>query len=302
MPHRILNLVLACFAIAILVPQSQAQSAASCSFHLFEIHSGTGLSNVSEGINQFGTTVGFSELANGGNNEGWTHFSNGQTNFFMAPNSSTTQFMRRNSNGVNVGSFTPKGSTVSRGLVTHSTSFQSVSFPGGLPTFLSGINKFNVIVGSYIGTDKHFDAVKLQSGHFTVIRVPNAQDTQASAINDNGVIVGTVFPIGANFSRGWILKSGVFHFVDFPNSRAFGGTTLNDISNTGEIVGSAFTGPDSSKAFMLVNGVIKTITVPHSRLTEANGINQFNVITGRAILVNPVTGNETETQFTATCH
>jgi hypothetical protein len=61
-----------------------------------------------------------------------------------------------------------------------------------------------------------------------------------------------------------------------------------------------FTGSDTSAAFLFKRGAFNVITVPHARLTQANGISNINVITGHAILVSS-TGSETDTAFTATC-
>lgn len=277
---------------------SHAQSAASCTFHTFQIPASNGVA-IANDINKFGTIVGFVNLFTG-HTEGFTRFNNGQTNFFTAPNATETLIARRNNSGVNVGSFTPKGSTISNGFVTHGTSFQSVSFPPHLPTFLRGINSFGTIVGTYLGTDNHFDAIKLQNGKFTILRPPGAVDAFANGINDQGVIVGVYFTGGVD-SHGFVLQNGTIHTLDFPHEVGFGGTTLNDISNTGEIVGFVWTGPDTRAAFIFSNGVFKTITVPNARLTEALGINSLNVIVGHAIVVDPKTGNETDVAYTATC-
>lgn len=213
-----------------------------------------------------------------------------------------TTLERRNSAGVNVGSFTPKGSTISNGFVTHGSKFQSVSFPHHRPTFLKGINIGGIIVGSSLRTDNHFEAIKLQNGTFTILRPPGAVDAFASAINDSGVIVGSFFNhVGGGDSHGFVQQNGKIHVLDFPNEVGFGGTTLNDISNTGAIVGFVWTGSDTRAAFIFLNGVFKTITVPNARLTEANGINASNVIVGRAIVVDPKTKNETDTAYTAKC-
>ncbi len=285
----------ACFSLSALI--AQAQSAASCTFHTFQIPAANGVATP-QGINRYGNMVGTINLLNT-HSEGFIRFTNGQTNFFQAPNSTDTSIARRNDLGVNVGSFTPKGSTISDGFVTHGSKFQAVNFPPHLPTFLNGINSAGIIVGSYLGTDNHFDAIKLQNGKFTILRPPGAVDAFASAINDNGVIVGS-FNSGGD-SHGFVVQNGKLHILDFPNEVGFGGTTLADISNTGAIIGSVGVSPDNSAAFIFLNGVFKTITVPNARFTQVNGINAFNVIVGRAVVVDPKTKNETDTAFTAKC-
>jgi uncharacterized membrane protein len=200
---------------------------------------------------------------------------------------------------VDVGSFKPSGSSLSKGFAATSSRFQTVTFPGASQTFLTGINKFGTIVGNFIGSDNRFHAFKLQNGHFSTIHPNGAIETVANSINDAGVIVGA-FNTGGADNHGFVDRGGAISTLDFPHEVGFGGTTLNDISNSGEIVGSVFTGSDSSAAFLFKSGAFKVITVPHSRLTQANGISNINVITGHAILVSS-TGSETDTAFTATC-
>lgn len=278
-------------------PVLRAQTNASCTFHLFQIPVSGGVA-LPQGINRFGNIVGFVNLFTS-HSEGFIRFSNGSTSIFKAPNSSNTSIHHRSDQGVDVGSFTPSGSTLFKGFAATSSRFQTVTFPGSSQTFLTGINKFGTIVGDYLGSDNHFHGFKLKNGQFSTIHPNGAVDTFVSAINDSGVIVGA-FNTGSVDNHGFVDRSGAISTLNFPHEVGFGGTTLNDISNSGEIVGFVWTGPDTRDAFLFKSGAFKVITVPHARLTEANGISNINVITGHAIVVSS-TGAESDKAYTATC-
>jgi probable HAF family extracellular repeat protein len=284
-------------SLAVSAPLVHAQTNASCTFHVFQIPVSGGVA-LPQGINRFGNIVGFVNLFTS-HSEGFIRFSNGSTSIFKAPNSSNTSIHHRSDQGVNVGAFTPSGSTLSKGFAATSSRLQTVTFPGASQTFLTGINKFGTIVGDYIGSDNHFHGFKLKSGQFSTIHPNGAVDTFVSGINDSGVIVGA-FNTGGVDNHGFVVRSGAISTLDFPHEVGFGGTTLNDISNSGEIVGFVWTGADTREAFLFKSGAFKVITVPHARLTEANGISNINVITGHAVVVSS-TGAESDKAYTATC-
>lgn len=293
----------ATFAAAALVllaalPGS-AQSNASCSFHFLNIPFPNNESAIPEGINAYSTIVGYVTLTNP--QEGFIRYSNGGVSTYRAPNSSSTTIMRRNSSGVNVGYYTPTGSSKAKGFVKSGSGFQSVVVPGSFPTYLNGINKYGTIVGDYIGADNHFHGFVLKNGQFTSINPGNgAIDVTVSDINDNGAIVGT-FSNGGVDSHGFLLSGGTYHVITFPNEVGFGGTTLTDISNSGEIVGDVWTGSDSHQGFLRkTSGAYEFISAPNARLTLADGINASNVIVGNGVTVSS-TGNEKPVVFTATC-
>lgn len=285
----------ACLVFTVIT--SQAQTNASCTFHLLRIPVSGGVA-LPEGINRYGTIVGFVNLFTS-HDEGFIRFSNGAVSIYKAPNSSNTSIKHRNDQGVDVGSFTPAASTSSKGFVAAGSGFASVNFPGARQTFLGGINNFGTIVGEYIGSDNHFHGFKLKNGQFTAIHPNGAVDTFVSGINDSGVIVGT-FNTGGVDNHGFVVQNGAIGTLDFPHEVGFGGTTLNDISNSGVIVGFVWTGPDTREAFLHKSGGFEVISVPNARLTEANGISNINVITGHAVVVSS-TGSETDTAYTATC-
>lgn len=270
---------------------AQAQTNASCTFHVFTIPVSNGIA-LPNGINKFGTIVGSVDQTNG-IIVGFTRFSNGSVSIYKVPNSLDTIIRHRNDQGTNTGTFNFPGSTPSNtGFVKTSSSFKTVKFPGAKQTFVSASNNFGTIVGDYIGSDNHFHGFKLKNGVFTTIHPNGAVDTFLGSVNDSGVIVGS-FNTGGADNQGFVDRNGVITTLTFPGEVGFGGTTLNDISNTGVIVGMVWTGSDTHQAFLHNSGGFKFIPVPVSQgaNSSANGISNSNVIVGQA-------GAQA---FTATC-
>lgn len=283
-------LIAACVGFTGLL--AQAQTNASCTFHVFTIPVSGGIAQP-QGINKFGTIVGFVDQTNG-ILVGFTRFSNGAVSIFKAPNSLDTTIRHRNDLGTNTGTFNLPSTTPSnRGFVKTSSGFQTIKFPGASQTFVAGSNNFGTIVGDYIGSDNHFHGFKLKNGTFTKIHPNGAVDTFVNGVNDSGVIVGA-FSTGGVDNQGFVDRNGVITTLSFPGEVGFGGTTLNDISNTGVIVGFVWTGPDTFVPILHNSGGFKVIPVPFGPNSNANatGISNSNVIVGSS-------GSQS---FTATCH
>jgi probable HAF family extracellular repeat protein len=290
----ILAAVLVLMAVA-----AHAQTPASCTIHTFKIPTSSGVA-IASGINSGGTIVGTINLPTSGRSEGFVRFAfDGRTRILNVPNSTATTLSHRNDVGVEVGTFTVSSSINQRGFVNSGTKFQTVTFPGARSTFLNGINRFGTIVGDYLGADNHFHGFRLKNGQFTTIHPNGAIDTFVNGINDNGVIVGNFFTGGVD-SHGFVRSStGGITTLNFPGEVGFGGTTLHDISNSGQIVGTVWTSSDTRASFVHKNGKFETFSVPHSRLTDVFGINNLNVMVGHTIIVSNNT--ETDEAFTATC-
>lgn len=276
--------------IFLLGASASAQTQASCTFKMFNPPSGFSGDFFPMGINHFNTVVGGAYNTNLNSSEaGFTCFSGGGTSTFKAPNALFTQLNKRNLNGVSVGQYTPKGQPGfpgqgSHGVMLTSSSQATLDFPGSDSTALSGINKSNVIVGSALdpSTSGSF-GFKHVNGKFTKIVFPHAVQTTATAVNDNGVIVGG-YELGSfeNPWSGYILKNGTFKSLNYIPA---------DINNAGTIVAGNF--------IQFTNGTIKTVSVPSSDQTHVNGINDLGVITGAAHFGNTP---GTWKGFTATCH
>lgn len=276
-----------------------AQTQASCAFHYFQIPSSTGTS-VPEGMNSWGTIVGYISQPSG-SSQGFVRYSNGGTNIYAAPLSTSTTIMRRSGTGVNVGFYLPKGATYQdKGFVASGSSFQSIIYPSATATYLTGINKWGSIVGYWMDVNGFFHGFELQNGKFFPITYPGSYETVPSAINDNGVIAGTYYNTNPSGSpgppHGFTEQGGVYKTIFMNNGDAI---QLSDINNTGEIVGADVQGT-VAQAFIYKAGVFKFISVPNSTFTAANGISPAEVVVGNASVPNS-SGGSRNVNYTATC-
>lgn len=102
-------------------------------------------------------------------------------------------------------------------------------------------------------------------------------------INDGGSIVGVYISTDSNNQQhfnGFLMRNGNVQTVNFPNATQ---TLLNDIGDTGEIVGFyEITAGGEQGAFARVNGQFRKIVFPGSASgsTSANGVNSQGDIVG----------------------
>ena len=276
--------VFALIIIMSLVPV-QAQTQASCTFTYFSVPSPYNVSVEPNGINHYNTVVG--QASSTSRWKGFIRYSNGAITLFSVPNSNATFLTRRNLNGTSVGYYTVGTSSTppSAGLILTSSSYATLKYPGAANTFLSGINKWNSIVGSAADASGVYQGFKYSSGKFTSIKFPGAFSTSAGAINDNGVIIGNY--VNGNLEnppQGFILHNGVYKSLNFVPS---------DINNAGTMV--------AGSSIVFSNGSIKTVHAPNSASTNLFGINDLGVVTGNANYAASG-GAFTWKNFTAVCH
>jgi probable HAF family extracellular repeat protein len=110
-----------------------------------------------------------------------------------------------------------------------------------------------------------------------VLKFPGATRTQARAINDTGVVVGTYWDSSKNI-HGFVYSKGVYRTLDVAMARATG-TQPFGINNKAEIVG--FYEVDSVKhGFIYHEGHYTTLDFPGATRTQAFGINNLGVVVG----------------------
>ena len=132
------------------------------------------------------------------------------------------------------------------------------------------------------------DGKELKNGKYTKIHYPGSLWTNAGSINDNGVIVGSYTnPQSTGRGHGFILKNGIYKTLDNPKGVG-GGTYLDDINNSGAIVGDYFPN-ENPQGFIYINGVFKDIKAPGGYATTTAGINGYGYVTGE-IMVSGSTG------------
>jgi len=284
-------LILSALVLSTALPQAYAQSQASCTFKLFMLNpSGKNLSP--KGINSYGTVVGQASV-----DQGFTRFSNGGFTYYSVPNSASTYFTDRNDNGVNVGVYSSQSnSTLAKGFMLRGSTFTSIVHPKAvLGTTLTGINKYNSIVGWYLDAGEGSHGFKRYSnGSFVNLNYPGSQYTLPTGINDSGTIAGW-FADSAG-AHGFIYSNGKWAPLNFGTTNT---TQVFGISNANKIVGVS-TSNEPSTSFLYENGTFKVISYPNSFSTQVAGIAANGQITGTIVLNNsdPTSGRG----FTATCN
>jgi hypothetical protein len=282
------------FGLAIVFAASPmtAQTQANCNFKTFDPPSGYIYGFSPNGINHYNTVVGEADGPQQGMGKAFIRYSGGGMSLFSVPKAQYTAFNRRNLYGTTVGWYGTQPVTVppgtgSNGLIYTSKSYATLNYPGSASTELNGINKWNTIVGTALGTGeaggtKAMFGFQYENGKFTPIKYPGATQTILTGINDNSVIVGG-YQKGNSQWTGFVLENGTFK-----NVKLSPGYVPSDISNEGEIV--------SGNEILYPNGKLEIISLPGSAGTNALGINDLGVISGEASY-----GTFEFTGFTATC-
>ncbi|HEV2699707.1 MAG TPA: hypothetical protein VGU90_17070 [Terriglobales bacterium] len=240
------------------------------------------------GINQWNTVVG-SATESGGTTglppvSGYTRWANAGVQKYKFPGATETHFSKRNAAGVTVGDV-----DFNHGLIVTGSSATTIDYPGAPQTMLTGINKWNSMVGTYQYNDDadfgpEWTGFKMwKNGTFTPIDAPGAINTNPNSISDTGTVVGwyesgaEAVPFAADPSHGFVLANGVYKTVDYPNAFR---TSLNDINSAGVIVGSWINSDGGGGGFVVVNGKIKDVLAPGDESTVVNGINENGYVTG----------------------
>ena len=259
----------------LLCSVSFAANQAACTFNTFSAPTGYSLAQVN-GISDNATVVGQLEDIKTGSFVAFSRSAAGKFTVYSAPNSAFTWFNRRNSVGVNVGSYLDTARTPHvHGLSQSGARYVVVNYPNATNTWVYGINGAGAIVGNFakgIAT-KGFE---LNNGKYTVIGYPSALVTTPEAMNDNGFVVGSYFD-GALY-HGFTWKSGSFKTIDYPRARF--GTVLTDVNSSGVIVGNHLSS-DHAFGFIYRNNAMANIVYPGAKNATAGGINKSGVISGQ---------------------
>jgi hypothetical protein len=159
--------------------------------------------------------------------------------------------------------------------------------PSGASAWCGSINNLNQIVGGVtltLGGPNEAFMYDLSTDSATVLSVPGAVETWATAINDSSEVVGN-WQDANGISHGFTWTSvGGYVTFDVPGAVD---TRANGINASGAIIGSF----DESSAgcfqnnrqgcpqgFLLVNGTFTTIDVPKALITQLIAINSSGVV------------------------
>lgn len=286
-----LALIFSALILTLALPLAQAQTNASCTFKLF-VSNSSGKNLYPYGVNDYATVVGGAA----GDSQGFNRFSGGRITYYAVPNSASTYFTARNDAGINIGGYSSQSnSTIAKGFMLQGSTFTSIAHPKAVfGTRLTGINKYNSIVGWYADAGEFSHGFKRYSnGSFVNFDYPGGQYTMPTGINDSGTVVGWYTDnLGA---YGFIYHNGQWAQLNYGTTKT---TQVYGISNANVIVGVS-TSNEPSTSFLYENGTFKVISYPNSYSTQVAGISANGIITGTIVLNNndPTSGRD----FTATC-
>lgn len=290
--------------LCLLASPANAQTQASCQFNTFNTRTyvnGNYRTLDPLGVNDYNTVVGDRVDDSDFSVRGFTRWSNGSITYYQH-NSTDTFFVDRTDDGVTIGMagdrfapgsmrgapFTLKGSTFTPLMITvNGKTYDKFA--------VSGRNRYGTIVGTYPDDSGNPHGFKrFSDGNTIAIEYPGAAETRATAINDNGTIVGSYsnhLPNNA-WWHGFIYHNGKWATLDYPGKQ----TRLSGISNSNLIVGNTVAGRGSTTetgAFLYQNGTFKRIQLPSSDVPTS--------VRGMSANKNLITGESGYTGFIATC-
>ncbi len=199
------------------------------------------------GINNTGTTVGFSVDA-AGNNTGFVHTSTGFTTPIVNPGTPSTvpavnQLLGVNDHNLAAGFYTTSGGTP-LGYVYNIASKSFTSLPGAVPTTATGVNNAGDISGIAVIAGNN-EGLYYNGSVTQYFEAPGSTNTGFFGLNNEGMAVG-YYVDAAGLTHGLIYNTltGSWYTFDDPSASpsttpAFGvtGTTINGINDLGQVVG-----------------------------------------------------------------
>ena len=270
---------LAILAAMVFCSTALAQTTASCAYTVFQYPGAT--STAALGINHYNTVVGTASIGIGPQ-FGFIRWPNGTFSKVNIPGSASTVLQGRNDNGDMVGFYT--AANAMHGFIIKGNTTQMVNFPGQSFTALLSINNYGSTVG-FVDTSNAQDGLKRwANGSFVKIQYPKSTATEATGINDSGVIVGVeAADSGPGTMIAFALINGKFQQINDPSASNLS-TFVSGISNSQVIVGTGYTNPSlASHGFRIVNGTLQKLPLPSGAdKAQANGINRDGVIVGAA--------------------
>lgn len=285
--RRVATALLTGLALAVLLAARPAH--AQYAFTTFDVTSIAGATNTNlYGINDLGQLVGSYQDANMITN-GFVGTAAAQTtvNGPAALSSQTNPFgevNKINNAGVYAGDFEavdPTGANAPQGF-TGSGGTAVATGLGNSQAF--GINNPGDTVGAVLsgtGTNSR-SYLQSRTGVLTVFDVTGFATSDATAINDSGVIVGQA---AASTTSGptvsYVRSAGATPAFSFLNIPGAFDVFAKGINNAGAIVGGYDTAAGGAESgFVFSGGILTTLTFPAATFTEADGVNSLGQIVG----------------------
>ncbi len=210
------------------------------------------------GLNNIGTTVGFSAPSNNGgdNNFGFYNIGGTFTNV-NNPNTPTMGTMVNQLLGVNDGNtavgFYTDAAGVNHGYtyaIASMTFSPNINDPNagtamGQGTTAAAINNAGEIAGFYVDAGGVFHGFLDVSGTFTTIDAAGAADTSLLGLNNNGEAVGFDIDAAGNM-HGIVCSITALTCQQQDDPNGLGTTTFNGVNDLGQIVGFYVNGGDNT--------------------------------------------------------
>ncbi len=156
--------------------------------------------------------------------------------------------------------------------------YASFAAPNTIITKAYDINDAGQIVGNYSYHSGESHGFRYEQGIYTTIRCPRAwwMSTTPRGINNTGDIAGYYYNPDLKGEKGFLYSNGSYTTMVVPDSVS---TSMNDINDARQIVGSYFDG-SQSRGFLYSEGVYTTLSFPGAISTRATGINDVGQIVG----------------------
>ncbi len=189
------------------------------------------------------------------------------------PHSAQTQVIAINNWGDTGGFYVDKAG-VTHGFLDMGGKFTTTDLPGTTFNQILGLNNGGAAAGYFQDAKGQNHAYARNArGAYTV---PAISNSQATGINDQGVVIGFTQPTTTT-SSGFILRGDDVTIIDYPGSSF---TQPLGENNQGQIVGQYNDDAGATHGFVYQNGIFRSIDVPGASATTINGINNQGRVVG----------------------
>jgi probable HAF family extracellular repeat protein len=184
-----------------------------------------------------------------------------------------TQVIGINNRG-DTGGFYIDQAGATHGFLELNGTFTTVNRPGTTFNQVLGLNNRGQAAGFFQDAQQQNHAwIRKPSGAFRVLPIPNSQATD---INDQGVVVGFTQPTTTT-SNAFILRGDKLTILSYPGSTF---TQALGENNAGQVVGTYNDANGTAHGFVYDHGTFRSVDVPGATATTINGINNAGRIVG----------------------
>jgi probable HAF family extracellular repeat protein len=189
------------------------------------------------------------------------------------PNSVQTQVIAINNRGDTAGFYTDQAGAT-HGFLERDGTFTTVDLPGTTFNQVLGLNNRGQAAGYFQDAQGQNHAwIREPRGAFLVPPIPNSQ---ATGINDHGVVVGFTQPT-TDTSNAFILRGDDLTILSYPGATF---TQALGANNEGQVVGTYNDAKGNMHGFVYDHATFHSVDVPGATATVINGIDNAGHIVG----------------------